>query len=164
MLYNLAVYVGEIYNMSLSAYPEIVAELTAIKVSYEKEADMFGPSEIGKGGNNAFMPCANPHCTPAVAQFPVCCQTNYPPLPPAPPPPAPSALCKWEPSTSLGLSNSTADKHVASVAVETKEACCGACRAHGSECRSSHFLGGVCNLWSGYHARAGEGIARVPSA
>lgn len=41
MLYNLAVDVGEIYNMSLSAYPEIVAELTAIKVSYEKEADMF---------------------------------------------------------------------------------------------------------------------------
>eukprot|EP00729_Bicosta_minor_P005871 gene5871-32052_t len=37
----LAVDVGEIYNMSLSAYPEIVAELTAIKVSYEKEADMF---------------------------------------------------------------------------------------------------------------------------
>ena len=135
----------------------------AIKVGYENQTDIFGPSEINKGGNPSLMPCANPHCTPGVAQFPVCCQTDYPPIPPPPPPPPPSTQCKWENGTSLGLTNSTTDRLVTSAVAETKEACCAICRALGSECQSAHFLGTLCNVWSGFHPRAGHGTACIPT-
>jgi hypothetical protein len=70
----------------------------------------------------------------------------------------------WNESTSLGLVNSSADRNIGTVhGVSSKEACCGLCHAKGG-CRSAHYSGDVCNMWSGYHPRRGTGTACVPQA
>lgn len=156
-------------------YQDVVAELTSIKERYEKQPDMFGPSEIRRGSNNNLQPCANPQCSPSNPLFPVCCQTNYTPPPPTPPPPSSSA-CVWNASTSLGLPNSTEDRDFFTATVKTKEECCWLCRNHsvsaaaagasaaayaaasvgfdgkapGPSCASAHFDGrSTCHLWTG---------------
>eukprot|EP00937_MAST-01D_sp_MAST-1D-sp2_P001286 g1286.t1 len=58
LLYNLAISVGETRNLSLAAYPDVVAKLTALKLAHEAQPDIFGPSQVGKGADNALEPCA----------------------------------------------------------------------------------------------------------
>lgn len=163
LLYNLAVDVGEVYNLSLAAYADIHSQLSSLKALHEAEGDIFGPSEMHLGGDDSLQPCANrsPACAPHAADFPVCCQTNYTPAP-APPAPTPSQHCMWNGSTNLGLVNSSADRHLGSIRVTSKEGCCGACIA-AKDCRSAHYMGTVCNLWSAYDPRNGTGVACVPN-
>jgi arylsulfatase A len=82
LLYNLAYSVGETRNLSVAAYPEVVAKLTALKLAHEAEPDIFGPSQVNKGTDNALEPCAseaiaagcsaaNPNAT--TPPWPLCC-------------------------------------------------------------------------------------------
>ena len=58
LLYNLAYSVGETRNLSVAAYPGVVAKLTALKRAHEAQPDIFGPSEVQKGADNTLEPCA----------------------------------------------------------------------------------------------------------
>ena len=58
LLFNLAISVGETRNLSLAAYPDVVAKLTALKQAHEAQPDIFGPSQVKKGSDNALEPCA----------------------------------------------------------------------------------------------------------
>lgn len=58
LLYNLDISPGETRNLSLAAYPNVVAKLTALKGAHEAEPDVFGPSEVARGANQSFEPCA----------------------------------------------------------------------------------------------------------
>lgn len=44
-------------NLSLAAYPELVTKLTALKQAHEAEPDIFGRSEIRRGGKSSLEPC-----------------------------------------------------------------------------------------------------------
>ena len=57
LLYNLDVSPGETRNLSVAAYPAIVAQLTALKLAHEAEPDIFGRSEVHRGGNSSLEPC-----------------------------------------------------------------------------------------------------------
>ena len=51
LLYNLDVSPGETRNLSVAAFPDVVAKLTALKLAHEAEPDIFGRSEIHRGGD-----------------------------------------------------------------------------------------------------------------
>ena len=51
LLYNLDVSPGETRNLSVAAFPDVVAKLTAVKLAHEAEPDIFGRSEIHRGGD-----------------------------------------------------------------------------------------------------------------
>eukprot|EP00041_Stephanoeca_diplocostata_P036330 m.1320384 g.1320384 ORF g.1320384 m.1320384 type:complete len:132 (+) comp24845_c0_seq56:1381-1776(+) len=83
LLYNLDVSPGETRNVSLVAYPDVVAKLTALKRAHEAEPDIFGPSQVHKGADNTLEPCApdaraqgcsadHPNATSPA--WPLCCQ------------------------------------------------------------------------------------------
>ena len=79
LLYNLDASPGETRNMSVAAYPAIVAKLTALKHAAEAELDAFGPSQVHKGADNTLEPCAakGPSCDaskPNATHWPLCCQ------------------------------------------------------------------------------------------
>ena len=68
----------------------------------------------------------------------------------------PSEDCRWLNDTQLsggthGVANAT-----------SKEICCGTCRAT-DWCKSAHFKGGECNLWSTVAPKSGTGIACIPT-
>ena len=58
LLFNLDISPGETRNPSLTAFPDVVAKLTALKVAHEAEPDIFGPSEVHRGSNANFEPCS----------------------------------------------------------------------------------------------------------
>eukprot|EP01051_Picozoa_sp_SAG22_P025256 SAG22_NODE_7394_length_744_cov_0.787597_1_plen_135_part_00 len=67
----------------------------------------------------------------------------------------PSEACRWLNATQLGggtrgVANAT-----------SKEECCGNCRAT-TWCKSAHYKGGECNLWSTFAPKPGSGVACVP--
>ena len=74
----------ETRNLSLAAYPHIVAKLSALKREMEAESDIFGPSEVHRGTDASYEPCASearaagclpPHQHNATAPpWPLCCQ------------------------------------------------------------------------------------------
>ena len=45
-------------NVIRNTDPEVVAKLTALKLAHEAEPDIFGPSQVNKGADNALEPCA----------------------------------------------------------------------------------------------------------
>ena len=57
LLYNLDVSPGETRNLSVAAFPDVVAKLTALKLAHEAEPDIFGRSEIHRGGDARLEPC-----------------------------------------------------------------------------------------------------------
>ena len=57
LLYNLDVSPGETRNLSLAAFPAVVAKLTQLKEAHEAEPDIFGPSETQRGSNESLQPC-----------------------------------------------------------------------------------------------------------
>lgn len=58
LLYNLDASPGETRNLSVAAYPEVVAQLTRLKQLHEAEPDIFGRSEIRRGADNKLQPCS----------------------------------------------------------------------------------------------------------
>jgi hypothetical protein len=58
LLYNLDASPGETRNLSIVAYPDVVAKLIELKVSHEAQPDIFGRSEVRRGADNALQPCA----------------------------------------------------------------------------------------------------------
>jgi hypothetical protein len=69
LLYNLDVSPGETRNLSVAGLPEVVAKLTQLKRAHEAEPDIFGRSEVHRGNNQSYQPCAAravaAGCTPA---------------------------------------------------------------------------------------------------
>ena len=83
LLYNLDVSPGETRNLSITAYPDVVARLTALKLAAEAEPDAFGPSQVNKGTDNTVEPCAPvaraagcdaAHPNASKVPWPLCCQ------------------------------------------------------------------------------------------
>eukprot|EP00038_Savillea_parva_P028736 m.66744 g.66744 ORF g.66744 m.66744 type:complete len:558 (-) comp8383_c0_seq1:66-1739(-) len=88
LLYDLDISPGETRNLTLSGYPDVVAHLTKLKHDMEMQPDIFGPSQVHRGQNSSFEPCApqaqakgcdakqpqssSPH-------WPLCCQLQPPP-------------------------------------------------------------------------------------
>ena len=58
LLYNLDVSPGETRNLSLVAFPDVVAKLTQLKQAHEAEPGIFGPSEVDRGSNKSLQPCS----------------------------------------------------------------------------------------------------------
>ncbi|XP_064403945.1 arylsulfatase A-like [Halichondria panicea] len=71
LLYNLHNDPGEIYELNVKEYSDVMKQIETLKKSFE--ADMvWGESQMGRGQSPELEPCARPGCTP----FPSCCTTS----------------------------------------------------------------------------------------
>ena len=71
LLYDLHQDPGEIYNLDVTRYSDVIANIDAARKSFEATFE-YSESQINRGTNAKLMPCASPGCTP----FPSCCKTS----------------------------------------------------------------------------------------
>ena len=71
LLYNLHQDPGEIYNLDTTRYADVMANIDATRNNFESTFE-YSESQVERGTNANFMPCASPGCSP----FPSCCKTS----------------------------------------------------------------------------------------
>ncbi|XP_064396908.1 arylsulfatase A-like [Halichondria panicea] len=71
LLYNLHNDPSEIYALDVKEYTDVMKEIEMVKANFEAGM-VWGESQMDRGSNSSYDPCAKPGCTP----FPSCCTTN----------------------------------------------------------------------------------------
>ncbi|XP_064404043.1 arylsulfatase A-like [Halichondria panicea] len=71
LLYNLHNDPGEIYALNVKDYSNVMKQIDDAKSAFEAGM-VWGESQMGRGLNPQYEPCAKPGCTP----FPDCCTTD----------------------------------------------------------------------------------------
>ena len=70
MLFNIVTDPSEAYPLSNEEYADVLDAIMKLKAQFESNM-IWGESQISRGSQSSFMPCATPGCKP----FPSCCKT-----------------------------------------------------------------------------------------